>query len=314
MKKTVFCLLLALTLLLTLSVPALGKAAPAGGATWSVPGSFATIQEAIDSAAVAGGDTIVVGPGHFAGAYVNKKVTIRGLGQTVIDTGPLHPAGLVMGFRFLAGSDGSSLSNLDFSVDLAVMNGDGVDGVTIDHCAFTDAIQAISNWRGSGWTITHNTITDLRTSNGGGIGILIGDYSNGRVTGNTVTHNAISGTLHVSPADGGGYNGSGIVLYADYRWGRLGTAAISGNDISHNAIALTSDTPAVVDVVAFEITDTRDDAALAPVIFDNVVMFNDFRGTALQIAVTPDGLAEANVISRNLGENRGHGAHPVGLN
>ena len=67
-----------------------------------------------------------------------------------------------------------------------------------------------------------------------------------------------------------------------------------------------------VDVVAFELTDTRDDitADPFPVIFDNAIGFNDFRGTEVQIAITPAELADYNVISRNLGDNRGHGLHP----
>jgi hypothetical protein len=48
---------------------------------------YATIQAAIDAAAA--GDTIVVGAGTFAGATINKEVTIigQGAGQTIITTG-----------------------------------------------------------------------------------------------------------------------------------------------------------------------------------------------------------------------------------
>jgi hypothetical protein len=38
---------------------------------------------------------------------------------------------------------------------------------------------------------------------------------------------------------------------------------------------------------------------------------NDLRGTASQTALSPPELADANVISRNLGTNRGKGLHPV---
>ncbi len=54
-------------------------------------------------------------------------------------------------------------------------------------------------------------------------------------------------------------------------------------------------------------TDTR---GTSVVIHDNAVGFNDFRGTAIQIDLTPDNLGQSNDISRNLGENRGHGLHP----
>jgi hypothetical protein len=75
-------------------------------------------------------------------------------------------------------------------------------------------------------------------------------------------------------------------------------------------VALTSDTPSVVDVVAIEMTDTRDDETLDPVIFDNAIGFNDLRGTVLQLALTPESLDQTNDISRNQGENRGGGSHP----
>jgi hypothetical protein len=217
-----------------------------------------------------------------------------------------------MGFRFLTGSQGATISHLIFEVDLAIMNGDGVGNVTVTQCIFNNAIQAVSNWKGSGWEISHNVINNLRTRNGGGIGILIGDYSGGIVEGNVVSHNKISGTLAVYPGDGGGYAGSGIVLYADFRWGMPGALAIVNNRVTKNKIGLTSDTPDVVDVWAFELTDSRNDinADPYPVIFDNAIGFNDFRNTAKQISLTPEEVADENQISRNLGDNRGHGMHP----
>jgi hypothetical protein len=305
MKK----LMLVLVLLALLAVPSSAMAEEPGN-VWYVPGDFATIQEAIDSMMVANGDTIFVGPGNHAGALVNKAVEIKGEGGAVINSGPVHSSGLVQGFRLLAGSDGTAISHLRFEVDLAIMNGAAVNEVTVTHCTFVNTIQAISNWRGSGWEISHNEITDLRTRNGGGIGILVADYAGGIVSNNIVAHNKISGTLHVDPNDGGGYNGSGIVLYADFRWGGAGAKEISYNQVVKNKVSLVSDTPSVVNVVAFEMTDTRDDNTLDPVVFDNAIGFNDFRGTTLQITLTPEDLGNCNDISRNLGDNRGHGLHP----
>jgi hypothetical protein len=307
MKKLVFVLVI----LALLAVPSMVMAANPGN-VWYVPGDFATIQDAIDDPDVMDGDTILVGPGTFAGAQVDKSITIKGEESAVIDSGPMHPAGLSMGFRLLEGSDGATFSHLTFEVDLAIMNGDAVDDVTVTHCRFNNTIQAVSNWRGSGWEISHNTITDLRTRNGGGIGILVADYSGGVVEDNVVSHNKVTGVLHVHPNDGGGYNGSGIVLYADFRWGMAGAEEISNNQVVKNTVSLVSDTPNVVDVAAFELTDTREDPDpdSFPVIFDNSIGFNDFRGTALQIDVTPQELEDYNDISRNLGDNRGHGIHP----
>ncbi len=138
------------------------------------------------------------------------------------------------------------------------------------------------------------------------------DFSGGVVEDNVVSHNTVLGTLHVSEGDCGGYQGSGIVLYADFRWGRAGADEIKDNRVVKNKVSLVSDNPNLVEVVAFELTDTRDDpqADPYPVIFDNAIGFNDFRGTALQIYLTPEELEDHNDISRNLGNNRGHGPHP----
>ncbi len=297
--------------LMSISTIVLALCAATQAATWNVPGNYATIQAAIDDPLVLAGDTILVGAGNHAGAFVTKLVEIKGEDGAVISSGPAHGSGLIMGFRLLTGSDGATINHLDFIVDLAIMNGDGVDSVTVENCTFTNAVQAISNWRGSGWLISHNVITDLRTRNGGGIGILVADYSGGIVENNIVSHNRISGTLHVDPADGGGYAGSGIVLYADFRWGRLGAQKITGNNVTKNKVSLVSDNPGIVDIVAFELTDTRDDDILGiSTIFGNSIGFNDFRDTVLQVALTPENLDTVNDISRNLGENRGHGLHP----
>ena len=297
-----------------LAVSILASAAVSKAATWIVPEDFATIQEAIDSPLVVDGDKIRVCSGNHAGALINKSVEIKGKGGAVINDGPAHSSGLIQGFRLNAGSDGTTISHLDFAVDLGIMNGDAVNDVSIHHCKFINPIQGVSNWRGSGWEISHNIINDLRTRNGGGIGIMIADYSGGIVKDNFVSHNTITGTLHVDENDGGGYAGSGIVIYADFRWGRLGAVEMSENKVTKNKVAMSSDTPEVVDIVAFELTDTRDDPELDMVIFDNAIGFNDFRGTEIQIALTPEELADYNTISRNLGDNRGknhgEGAHP----
>ena len=282
------------------------------GDAWYVPGDYATIQEAIDSAAVMARDTIFVGPGNHAGALVTKAVKIKGQDGAVIDSGPMHPAGLSQGFRLMAGSSGAEISHLQFEVDLAIMNGAAADDVVVTHNTFINAVQAVSNWSGSRWTISHNVMIDLRCRNGGGIGILVADRFGGIVADNLIEHNKISGTLHVDPSDQGGYQGSGVVIYADFRWGMAGAAEIRNNFVTQNKVSLISDTPAVVDVVAFELTDTRDDtnADPFPVLFDNAIGFNDFRGTATQIVLTPEVLADFNSIDRNFGDNLGQGLHP----
>jgi hypothetical protein len=280
---------------------------------WHVPGDFATIQDAIDSPSVQAGDTILVAGGSHAGALVDKRVEIKGTGGAVIDSGPVHGSGLIQGFRLLAGSDGTSISHLTFTTDLSIMNGEAVDDVTVTQNTFLDNVQAVSNWRGNGWEISHNKIEDLHTRCGGGIGILVGDFSGGTVSDNVVSHNTITGNITFPPPDCGGYSGTGIVLYADFRWGALGATAISYNRVVKNKIAVVlNNLSAATDVgaIAFELTDTRDNSSLADVIVNNAIRFNDFRGSTTQIALTPSDLDEVNDLSRNFGDNRGHGLHP----
>ena len=95
--------------------------------------------------------------------------------------------------------------------------------------------------------------------------------------------------------------------------GRLGSTQIAYSRVIKNHAELTSDTPSVVDVVALELTEADDPDPLAHVIRDNAVGFNDLRGTTQQIVLTPSDLDTVNALSRNLGENRGHGLHPRAL-
>lgn len=294
----------------------LALASAAMAVTWNVPEDFATIQAAIDSDDVAVSDKILVGAGSHAGATVTKAVEIKGEEGATINSGPFPWAGptLMAGFLFpgnLVGS-GATISHLTFeTVEFPVFSR-GADDVTVEHCTMRDPIQGVSNWFGDSWQISHNQIIDLKTACGGGIGIIIADWlATPDVKDNVVSHNKITGTLHVAPDDCGGYNGTGIVLYADFRWGAPGALAIKNNRVVKNKVSLTSDTPNVVDVAAIELTDTRNNPGVAQVVHDNAIGFNDLRGTVLQIALTPSVLDNpVNNISRNLGDNRGHGLHP----
>jgi hypothetical protein len=310
MKRLLTAVIIALIMVSLFTAPA----AASKRAVWNVPGDFPTIQAAIDSTDVTAGDTIQVSSGSYAGALISKPVTIRGAGRTVISSGPVHPSGMIIGFRMLPGSDNSKISHLSFGVDLGVISSQAVNGVTIENCTFTGAVQAVTNWAGSRWNIMDNDIKDLKTRDGGGIGILVGDRFAGTVEGNVISNNKISGTLYVGGGypdpsqESGGYNGSGIVLYADYRYGNAGTSAIKNNRITNNKVSMVSNNAALIDIVAFEMTDSRDDAQFH-VIYNNQVTFNDFRGTVTQIDLTPDNLGDYNTISRNFGENRGKAHH-----
>jgi hypothetical protein len=300
-----------------LLISAAGAYASAG--KWKVPGDFDTIQNAIDSEDVLDGDTIFVGPGNHTGAFVTKAVQIKGQGGAVINDGPLlspyQPCETIIlntGFFFTgdgAGS-GATISHLSFENVAFPVFSRGADDVTVTQNTMLNPIQGVTNWSGDRWEISHNKIIGLRTANGGGIGILIGDGSGGEVVDNVSSHNTISGILSVAACDNGGYCGTGIVLYADWRYGRSGAAAISYNRVVKNTISLVSDNEAVVDVVAIELSEAENPDPDGPVICGNSIGFNDLRGTEWQIAFTPETLEDCNDISRNIGDNRGHGLHP----
>ena len=117
------------------------------------------------------------------------------------------------------------------------------------------------------------------------------------------------------------------MIYADFRWGGAGASEISNNKVTKNKVSMVLDDPRTqpvpedneVDIVAFELTQSYypDDPPGYPdplpeddvVIKDNAIGFNDWRGTELQMDITL-GLEEYNDISRNFGDNRGHGLHP----
>lgn len=297
-----------------------GATGPTEAATWNVPGDFATIQEAMDSPLVVDNDRILVGSGSHAGAVVTKAVEIKGEGGAIINSGPLltpyMPCGTIVlniGFQFGFAGDppgsGATISHLTFEGLAFPVFSRGADDVTVTQCAMVDPVQGVTNWGGSGWEVGHNVITDLRSANGGGIGIIVADLSGGIVSDNIVSHNKLAGTLHVASCDSGGYDGTGIVLFADWRYGRSGAESIEYNRVVKNKVSLASDTPDVVDVHAVELTEHSNPGDI--VIQDNAIGFNDLRGTVSQLVLSPPGLDNpVNRISRNLGDNRGHGLHP----
>lgn len=206
------------------------------------------------------------------------------------------------------GASGATISHFKFeTVEFPVFSR-GAEDITVEHCLMNNPVQGITNWHGRRWQVNNNEINDLRTMNGGGIGILFGAYNNMPITDNVAAHNKINGVVYMGTGEHGGYNATGIVLYSDSRYGTPGASIISYNQVIKNKIGLVSDNPELVNVVAIELTDT---AEYENVIVDNAVGFNDLRDTTIQIALTPSSLDNpVNKISRNLGENRGHGLHP----
>jgi hypothetical protein len=285
-------------------------AGSAGAAEWRVPSDFATIQDAIDSPSVKAGDAIVVDAGAYAGATVSKAVTIRAKGGARIVDGPVVSTFGKAGFFFPGGGQGSGATITGFSfagVPLPVFSR-GADDVTVNRNTLSFFLQGITNWGygswGNRWEIADNTMYNLMTSCGGGVGVLVGDYEGGTLTGNSVVRNSIRGRLRVAPGDCGGYNAPGIALYADFRGGSAG-AVLQANVVSKNSVVLKSATPVLggapllVTVSGIEITDTRDDGLLPPVIAGNAVIYNDLRLMDAPLSSNPDELTAANTIENN---------------
>lgn len=259
---------------------------------------FTTLEEAVAQAS--DGDTILLCGGEYKGVELTKSLTIKpkNAEPVIINDGPVHSSGKIQGFRLLAGSDGSLLNKMIFQVDFPVMNGEGVDGVTVSYNKMINPIQGITNWHGDDWTIRYNEIEGLRTSCGGGIGILIGAFNGTEsANNNLVAHNTVTGILDVSVGDCGGYSGTGITLFSDHRYGRLG-GPVENNTIRVNKVKLESNNPGLVDVVGFEMTDVRNDESVRDIV-DNFVKSNDFRGMNLTIELTPSNLGEFNDIKEN---------------
>lgn len=296
--------------ILTASVAVFGGAlllaGSAGAAVWRVPGNFPTLQAAISSSLVNDGDTLNVLAGRHTGATVTKAVTIRGLGDAVIMDGPAVSALGNAGFLFPGGGlgSGATIADLRFERVAFPVFSRGADYVSVTGNTMKGANQAITNWGngswGHAWDITDNLIADLRTSCGGGIGILIGDYQGGTVSDNVVANNDIRGSVRVSPSDCGGYNAPGITLYADFRLGALGATLIERNRILKNRVRLRSRQPLLVSTSAVELTDTRATPSDTDVVNGNAVVYNDLRGSDVPISLTPDELATVNQIEGNL--------------
>jgi predicted outer membrane repeat protein len=191
--------------LLALNSPALAN-------TWSVPGDFSGIQEALDAAS--SGDTVFVGPGTYAAPFVFqmncKLISTDGPATTIID-GSGTSASLVemihknettmlQGFT-IRGADGGT----PVSQDGTLIVGGGLrilaGGPVIDDCIFEDNHSGYGgaiHSGGSTATISNCIFNgNSASANGGGVLIINGSVPLTNCTF-TANHSTLDGgALHV---------------------------------------------------------------------------------------------------------------------
>lgn len=314
MKSKILSVLFALVLVLSFSlvtaVPVAAKVT-----VWNVPGDYNTIQAAIyDTANVQNGDTIMVAAGNHAGAIIDRPVIIKGKVGAVIVRGVPYKAGssLTTAFRLDEGADGAEISHLIIQNDVGIgyffaVFSRYIDDVYIHHLTITNSVQAITNYNGSGWNISHNIITGTITAGGGGIGIMINawDGSLDETPDSTqANNNVIMRNYTEGVGDALTYSGPGILLSSGHGSYQAPGGTLTGNIVYKNRCIHTG-----VWGVGFEVDDVLYETSGVATIIDNSVIFNDLRGSTYPMLWYGD--ESVNTISRNFEDyglqNRGEG-------
>jgi hypothetical protein len=273
-----------------INLPTIVKADPI---TRYVPTGYLTIQEAVDAASP--GDTIIVENGTYAGAIVNKNVTIVGGsgGVSNIASGvPYKVSGsLYTAFRLDADADGARIINFTINCNSSegfyfAVFGRNADGVIVDSLVVDDAVQGITNWGGSYWEITNNVLNNTEAAGGGGMAIWLGATppSYPVCSGNLVQNNII--TASATAPD---YTCPGIGVGLDLRYGAYdslnGSEDISNNQILYNNITAPGALNGVgieIGVLGLEDNATKITATLG-LIHDNIIQSNNIDGADMGV-------------------------------
>jgi hypothetical protein len=261
--------------------------------TLNVPADYETIQDAISAAS--SGDTIIVAVGTYAGAVVDKNVTIIGGlgGVSIITSGVPYKVGgtLYSAFRLDATADGAKIKGFAINCNssegfyFAVFSRNA-DNVIVDSLVVNDAVQGITNWGGSNWEITNNVLTNTEAAGGGGIAIWLGATppSYPVCSGNLIQSNTI--TASATAPD---YTCPGIGVGLDLRYGAYdyltGSEDISNNQILYNNITAPDALNGVgveVGVLGLEGNATKIAATLG-IVHDNIIQGNNIEGADLGV-------------------------------
>ncbi|MCA9493276.1 MAG: hypothetical protein KC621_25265 [Myxococcales bacterium] len=174
-----------------------------------VPQDFPTLQDAVDQGHA---PTIVLGPGHWAGAVLTRPVALIGE-DAVIDVGVAVPGGARAALVLPGEATGSSVRGLTMdcrgdALDLGVYAsaarlGSAADDVTIAHDLFQGCAQAVTNAGsaqascdetdvdgGAWWTVHDNVVSGIAGRfdagfEGGGVGVFVFNATGAHVYANT---------------------------------------------------------------------------------------------------------------------------------
>lgn len=191
-----------------------------------VPQDFPTIQAAVDRGTA---PTILVAPGTYAGAVIDRPVSLQGKGAVI--TSGVRQRGASIAFPMDAGASGSEIvgftvdctsRKLDMGVYASVQHiGSAPDNVNIEGNHFQGCVQSVTNTGsrayecesgrvdgGRNWTVQGNHFDSFTTYTDsglfvGGIGVYLFNVST-----NDVYDNRFSGTVEDTPK----FTTGGVVL------------------------------------------------------------------------------------------------------
>lgn len=281
--------------------------------TIRVPQDQPTIQDAINAASA--GDQVRVGPGQWCGGTITKQLDLFGEGGATV-VGCPSPApnlsGLLRIGFFLPDATASGTTIRHF-----VFDGRGVSNEYLDPLSFAvfarDAsnvvveqnnilgtVQAITNTRGSGWTVSHNTVDGLTVFTcdgfcGGGDGIVFQarPFATPRGVDNSATFNVITGAV---PNTLNEFSMVGILAIAQ-----------DGIVIKNNRISIPDNPAASGGGQAIVITDAC--CGLTPgflTSINSVIVNNDGRGSEFSVVIEKDfGGGNGNSVGTTLRGNFG---------
>lgn len=286
------------------------------------PGSteYDSISQAVSASS--NGDTILVKAnkgtsGTRGGATVSKNVVIKPYtGHTItINSGPTVPntGGKVKAGIYIPSTvDGPTIQGFKFTTVQFPIYGVNAHKVSILGNTFSNPVQGITNWGGSNWAITSNTITGVKVATiggvtGGGIGIFVGSKTtNQTVTTNSVRYNKITGVVTKAGTVGSTFQASGITIMAVFAKSGssfTGPTSVTKTTVSNNTVGLTS-TPTTGVVHALELTQLYRPNAIPSspkkTVSGNSVINNVVtKTTGTKVVTTPSVLASWNTLTNN---------------